>query len=170
MAFLNINKTQNKGVVKAIDQKNYMKLGKPTSRLDLFTFAVALGYRYSSPETDVPLANKESFIRDEYIGNERHMLSALYYQDYVKVGKADIDKVIDSNLTFQVAEKYAEDGFQILESEMNQMSELAFTMKLLAEMDLMYDKIKDTLPKEHIGFEYDITEGRKAADESSVEY
>ena len=57
MAFLNINKVQNKNIVRKIDQSDYMKLGKPTSRLDLFDFAMALGVRQGSPDIDTPLSN-----------------------------------------------------------------------------------------------------------------
>lgn len=168
MAFLNISKTQNKNIVRKVDQENYMKLGKPTSRLDLFDFAVALGVRQGSADIDTPLANKESFVRDEYIGNERYMLASLYFVDHVLTHPEDLDNVIDDSITFQVAEKYAEDGFTILNDYMKQLGPLPFAYKLIDEMDSKFDKILKELPKEHIGYEFDSEIGLMAADGSKT--
>lgn len=166
MAFLNISKAQNKNIVRKVDQDNYMKLGKPTSRLDLFNFAMALGVRQGSPDIDTPLSNKESFVRDEYIGNERYMFASLYFVDHVISHHEDLDKVIDDSITFQVAEKYAEEGFNILNDYMKQLGELSFAYKLIDEMDSRFQQIKNDLPKEHIGYEFDSEIGLIAADES----
>lgn len=169
MAFLNISKTQNKNIVKTIDRENYMRLGKPTSRLDLFDFAVALGVHGGGVDTQTPLQNKESFVRDEYIGNERYLFSALCFEE-LEVWKNHnlIDQVIDDNVSFQIAEKYAEEGFKILEDYMKQMGEMPFCYKLIAEMDSIYMRIKDELPKEHIGIEFEGNSTSNAADESEI--
>lgn len=157
MAFLNIVKTQNKNIVKAIDIQDYMKLGKPTSRLDLFDFAVALAARYGAPDINNLITNKESFIRDEYIGKERYMLASIYFDEHVKQNPQDIDSVIDDNVTFPVAEVYAEEGFNILKDFMQSKGEMLLTHELLQEMDIIYDRIKDSLPKEKIGYEFSST-------------
>ena len=169
MAFLNINKNQNKIIVRKVDQQDYMKLGKPTSRLDLFNFAMALGVRQGGADIDTPLSNKDSFVRDEYIGNDRYMYAALYFVDHVISHREDLEKVIDESITFQVAEKYAEEGFGILKDYMEQLGELPFAYKLIDEMDSKFEQIKKDLPKEHIGYEFDSEIGLMAADESKLD-
>ena len=168
MAFLNINKVQNKNIVRKIDQSDYMKLGKPTSRLDLFDFAMALGVRQGSPDIDTPLSNKDSFVRDEYIGNERYMFASLYFVDHIKSHPEDLEKVIEDAITFQVAEKYAEDGFNILNDYMKNLGELSFAYMLISEMDEKFEQIKNDLPREYIGYEFDSEIGLMAADKSQI--
>lgn len=47
--------------------------------------------------------------------------------------------------TFAVADKYANTGFSIMSDYMKENSTKALTMKLIAEMEEMYEKIKDEL-------------------------
>lgn len=168
MPFLNISKDQAKKIVRKIDQENYMKLGKPTSRLDLFNFAVALGVRQGAADINTPLPNKESFVRDEYVGNERFMYSALYFVDHVTKHPEDLDNVIDDNITFQVAEKYAEEGFGILMDYMSEMGELPLTYKLIGEMDKKFEEIRDELPKPYLSIELDSVAMDMAADNNGI--
>lgn len=167
MAFLNITKKQNKEIVKKIDQEDYMRLGKPTSRLDLFNFAVALGVRQGIIDDSEGISNKESFVRDEYIGNERYMLSSLFFVDYVLKKHADLESLIDDAITFPLAEKYAEEGFNILNDHMNKKGGKNFMYMLLSEMDTKYHEIENDLPKEHVGYEYEEPPQKMAADDSS---
>lgn len=171
MAFLNINKKQNKEIVKKIDQDNYMRLGKPTSRLDLFNFAVALGYKHGASASGEGISNKESFVRDEYIGNERYMLASLFFVDYVLNKKADLEDLIDDSVTFPLAEKYAEEGFNILNDYMKSSGEKKLMYKLLGEMDTKFPEIIASLPKEHVGYEFDEEPTIKmVADDSTPSY
>lgn len=169
MAFLNITKQQNKDIVKKIDNTNYMKLGKPTSRLDLFCFAVAMGVREGGVDTNTPLQNKESFVRDEYIGNERFLFSSLFFDERdIKSNPSMIDNVIDDVQTFQMAEKFAETGFEVIKDYMHQLSEMQLCYQLLEEMDNKYQKILDEMPKEHIGIEFAEEPLNKVADDSKI--
>lgn len=168
MAFLNINKQQNKDIVKKIDQTNYMKLGKPTSRLDLFCFAMAMGIREGGVDINTPLQNKESFVRDEYIGNERYLFSALFFDEQdIKSKPSMIDDVIDETQTFQAAEKFAEMGMEVIKDYMSQMGEMQFCYHLLDEMEQKFPFIIKEMPKEHIGIEF--SEGTPmVADDSDI--
>lgn len=169
MAFLNITKQQNKDIVKKIDSTNYMKLGKPTSRLDLFCFAVAMGVREGGVDINAPLQNKESFVRDEYIGNERFLFSSLFFDERnVKTNPSMIDNVIDDVLTFQMAEKFAEAGFDVIKDYMHQLSDIQLCYQLLEEMDNKYQKILKDIPMEHIGIEFYEEPLMKVADDTEI--
>ena len=56
-----------------------------------------------------------------------------------------VEEVTDTDKVFALADKYANTGFSVIEDYMNECSPNALAMKLLADMDKMYEEYKDSL-------------------------
>lgn len=138
MAFLNISNKNKAGILKQIDSQNYLGLFD-CSRLELYNFMVALGYR-SGYATDFE-GSKESFVRGEYVNNIKHAFSALYFEQ----NPDSVEEVSDTDKVYSLADKYANTGFSVISDYMKECNEHTLTMKLMAEMDSMYEEIKSEL-------------------------
>lgn len=140
MAFLNISVKNKNGILKQIDSQDYLGL-EECSRLDLYSFMVALGYNcgYAS-EFDGP---KDSLVREEYVkgNNITHAFSALYFCE----NKEHIEDIANTDKVYSLADKYANTGFSVISDYMKEYSQHALAMKLMAEMDEMYEKYKEEL-------------------------
>lgn len=140
MAFLNISVKNKNSVLKQIDSQDYLGL-EECSRLELYSFMVALGYNsgYTS-EFEGP---KDSLVREEYVkdNNITHAFSALYFCE----NKEHIEDIANKDKVYPLADKYANTGFSVISDYMKEYSQHALAMKLMAEMDEMYDNIKDDL-------------------------
>ncbi len=141
MAFLYISKNHKDGVLKNIDRQNYFGLGNSDlDRIDLYTFAVALGY-HRGLHTDLE-GGKESFIREENVmrNNIRHAFTAIYFADHETESRENVETLVDSNVTFSLSDSYANAGFSIIQEYMSQYDNHGLCMKLLSEIDKMYEE------------------------------
>lgn len=141
MAFLYISKKHKDGVLKNIDHHNYFGLGNSDlDRIDLYTFAVALGY-HRGLHTDLE-GGKESFIREENVmrNNIRHAFTAIYFADHESKAKENVETIVDSNITFPLSDSYANAGFSIIQDYMSQYDNHGLCMKLLSEIDKMNEE------------------------------
>lgn len=142
MAFLNISIENKKSVLNQIDEQNYLGLGNSNcSRLELYSFMVALGYN-SGYASDFD-GSKDSLVREEYVkgNNITHAFSALYFCE----NKEHVEDIASTDKVFPLADKYANTGFSVIADYMKEYSQYSLTMKLMAEMDEMYESIKETL-------------------------
>lgn len=140
MAFLNISTKNKSGVLRQIDNQNYLGLAD-CSRLELYSFMVALGYNAGyTTDFDGP---KDSLVREEYVksNNLNHAFSALYFEDHPD----SVEDVANTDKVYSIADKYANTGFSVISDYMKENSPHSLTMKLFAEMDAMYEKYKDEL-------------------------
>ena len=139
MAFLNISVKNKNGILKKIDDEQYLGLDECT-RLDLYSFMVALGFErgYASDFDGA----KDSLVREEYTksNNMCYAFSAVYFND----NKDKIEEIADTEKVFALADKYANTGFSVMADYMNDYSQNALAMKLLADLDAMYDQYKDS--------------------------
>ena len=140
LAFLNISKKNKDGVLKNIDNENYLGLAD-CERIDLYTFAAALGYK-NGFATDMDGA-KESLVREEVVkrNNLRHAYSAIFFAQQDNV-QNEIEKIVDSNSVFPLIDGYANNGFSIINDYMKSYDSHALAMKLISEMDAMYEQYK----------------------------
>lgn len=140
MAFLNISVKNKNGILKKIDEEHYLGLDDCT-RLELYSFMVALGFASGYP-SDFDGA-KDSLVREEYTKNSNvcYAFSALYYND----NKDKVEEIADTDKVFALADKYANTGFSVMSDYINEYSQNALAMKLLADMDNMYEQFKDLL-------------------------
>lgn len=142
MAFINITASNNKGIVKNIDRTEYFRLGKShIARLDLYNFAMALGYQQGYP-TELS-EKKESFVREEYVekNNCRYIYGSLYFSEHVNKGhKEDLENLTSTECTFSLADEYANTGFSVLSDYMKNKSEETLMWELLRETDEMYEQ------------------------------
>ena len=139
MAFLNISVKNKNGILKKIDDEQYLGLDECT-RLDLYSFMVALGFeRGYASDFD---GSKDSLVREEYTksNNMCYAFSAVYFND----NKDKIEEIADTEKVFALADKYANTGFSVMADYMNDYSQNALAMKLLADLDAMYDQYKDS--------------------------
>ena len=139
MAFLNISVKNKNGILRKIDEEGYLGLDDCT-RLELYSFMVALGFVSGYP-SDFDGA-KDSLVREEYTKNNNicYVFSALYFND----NQDKVDEIADTDKVFALADKYANTGFSVMSDYINEYSQKALTMKLLADMDVMYDQYKDS--------------------------
>lgn len=140
MAFLNISGKNKQGILKKIDEERYLDLDDCT-RLDLYSFMVALGFAAGYPSELE--GGKESLVREEYTKNNNicYAFSAIYFND----NKDKVEEIADTDKVFALADKYANTGFSVMSDYINEYSQNALAMKLLAEMDNMYEQYKDSL-------------------------
>lgn len=140
MAFLNISNKNKNGILKKIDDERYLGLDDCT-RLELYSFMVALGFASGYP-SDFDGA-KESLVREEYTKNNNicHAFSAVYFND----NKDKVEEIADTEKVFALADKYANTGFSVISDYINTHSQHSLAMKLLADMDEMYEQYKDLL-------------------------
>ena len=140
MAFLNISVKNKNGILKKIDDERYLGLDDCT-RLELYSFMVALGFA-SGYASDFDGA-KDSLVREEYTKNNNicYAFSAIYYND----NKDKVDEITDVDKVFALADKYANTGFSVISDYMNEYSENSLAMKLIADMDSMYEQYKKFL-------------------------
>ncbi len=139
MAFLNISSKNKNGILRKIDDERFLGLDECT-RLELYSFMVALGFERGYP-SDFDGA-KESLVREEYTKNSNicYAFSALYFND----NKDKVEEIADSDKVFALADKYANTGFNVMLDYINEYSPNALAMKLLADMDAMYEQYKDS--------------------------
>lgn len=140
MAFLNISVKNKNGILRKIDDERYFGLDECT-RLDLYSFMVALGFVSGYP-SDFDGA-KDSLVREEYTKNSNicYAFSALYFND----NKDKVEEIADTDKVFALADKYANTGFSVITDYINEYSQNALAMKLLADMDSLYEEYKDSL-------------------------
>ena len=140
MTFLNISSKNKNGILKKIDDEHYLGLDDCT-RLELYSFMVALGFASGYP-SDFDGA-KDSLVREEYTKNSNicYAFSALFYND----NKDKVEEIANTEKVFALADKYANTGFSVMTDYINEYSQNALAMKLLTEMDVMYEKYKDSL-------------------------
>ena len=138
MAFLNISSKNKNGILRKIDDEHFLGLDECT-RLDLYSFMVALGFDRGYP-SDFDGA-RESLVREEYTKNNNicYAFSALYFND----NKDSVEEIADTDKVFALADKYANTGFSVMADYINEFSQNALAMKLLADMDNMYEQYKD---------------------------
>lgn len=142
MAFLNISIENKKSILNQIDEQNYFGLGNSCcSRLELYIFMVALGY--NSGYTSEFEGAKDSLVREEYVksNNITHAFSALYFWE----NKEHIEDIANTDKVYPLADKYANTGFSVIADYMKEYSQHSLSMKLMAEMDEMYESIKEDL-------------------------
>jgi len=139
MAFLNISAKHKKGILRKIDDERYLGLNECT-RLELYSFMVALGFASGYP-SDFD-GSKESLVREEYTktNNICYAFSALYFNEH----KDKIEEIADTDKVFALADKYANTGFSVMADYINEYSQNALAMKLLADMDAMYEQYHDS--------------------------
>ena len=139
MAFLNISSKNKNGILRKIDDECYLGLDECT-RLDLYSFMVALGFASGYP-SDFDGA-KESLVREEYTKNNNicYAFSAIYFND----NKDKVEEIADTEKVFALADKYANTGFSVMSDYINEYSQNALSMKLLSDMDAMYEQYKDS--------------------------
>lgn len=139
MAFLNISVKNKNGILKKIDEEQYLGLDECT-RLELYSFMVALGFESGYP-SDFDGA-KDSLVREEYTKNHNicYAFSALYFND----NKDKVEEIADTDKVFSLADKYANTGFSVMSDYINEYSQNALAMKLLSEIDTMYEQHKDS--------------------------
>lgn len=139
MAFLNISVKNKNNILRKIDEESYLGLDECT-RLELLGFMVALGFVSGYP-SDFDGA-KDSLVREEYTKNNNicYAFSALYFYD----NKEKVEEIADTDKVFALADKYANTGFSVISDYMKEYSPNALAMKLLADMDDMYEQYKDS--------------------------
>ena len=127
MAFLNISVKNKNGILKKIDEEQYLGLDECT-RLELYSFMVALGFESGYP-SDFDGAKDSCYA-----------FSALYFND----NKDKVEEIADTDKVFSLADKYANTGFSVMSDYINEYSQNALAMKLLSEIDTMYEQHKDS--------------------------
>lgn len=140
MAFLNISVKNKNGVLKQIDEQNYLGLSNCT-RLELYSFMLALGYN-AGYQSDFE-GSKDSLVREEYVkdSNIKHAFAAVYFGEHPD----KVEDVADTDKVYAITDKYVNTGFSVITQHLKDYSEHALAMKLLNEMDGIYEEIKDSL-------------------------
>jgi len=143
---LNIAKNFNNSI-ETIDKKKYFQLHKNvTTRSELFCFAIAVAL--AEKKEPLPLSatgNVTSLVRTEYMTNYDSLLSALYYDKYLKDKPDQIDDICNRDEVYNLAEKYANTGFGVIKDWVENVEEDTLLYKLISDMDKQYDEIKDEL-------------------------
>ena len=134
MAFLNVSK-KTKELIEQIDRTNYFGLHNPgVERMDIYTFAVALGYNQGYPSD---FSQTISLVREEHAKEFtiRYAFSSLYYSELIQKGEADIEDLTSVEKVFPIADKYANTGFSALADLMKNYTSEQLIYELLSLID-----------------------------------
>lgn len=126
-----------KKIIERIDKEKFLGLNNSeTSRTDLFLFAMALGLETG---IQMPLTNKESLTRSSYLIKEQ----ALLYSAFINKieDKNDIEECTNKNKVFEMAEKYANTGFDLIKTMMDTKPEQTNMLEMIVELDEKYEEI-----------------------------
>lgn len=132
---INITK-KAKIVVDAIDQSKYLSLEFPsTTRSELFIFAMALGI--DTIPTKLENVNPGGFILDSSIDSTTRALLYAYF-----IGKLPnvsmLDTVTNTECVYNIAQEYANTGFEILDDYMDNKKDCELIWDFLEELDNQY--------------------------------
>lgn len=133
---LNISKDA-KEIIDKIDKERFLGLNNPeTSRTDLFLFAMALGLE---TDTKIPLSNKEGLTRTSYLIKDEALLYSVFID---KMGdKNNLEECTEKNKVFELAEEYANTGFDLIKNMMDTKSEQINMLEMIEELDNKYNEI-----------------------------
>lgn len=126
--------------IENIESKKYLDLDKSTtSRMELFLFAMSLGFETSAPTSITPVA-PGGYVLDQAIkSKDKSLMHALYI--YSMDDEQSIDLAADKSIVYPMAQEYANTGFQIIEGYMNTKSESSVFWEIIKELDEQYEKI-----------------------------
>ncbi len=144
---LNIAKAYDDGFIEDIESRHFFQLQKnAATRTDLYCFAIALAEmegKGPSPINDV--GKVKSFVRTEFLTNVEPLFSCLFYDKVLKDHPEEIDEICNRDEVYNLAEKYANSGFGVLEDWTEQLDEETLLYKLIVYMDKKYEEIKDEI-------------------------
>lgn len=133
---LNISKDA-KEIIDKIDKERFLGLNNPeTSRTDLFLFAMALGLE---TDTKIPLSNKEGLTRTSYLIKDEALLYSVFIDKMVD--KNNLEECTEKNKVFELAEEYANTGFDLIKNMMDTKSEQINMLEMIEELDNKYNEI-----------------------------
>lgn len=135
---LNVSLEAKKAIDK-IEETHYFDLHNAmTSRTNLFLFAMALGLE--TVPTD--FTQKESFVRVEYftVHDEALLYSAFINQIE---DKDSIDECVENDKVFDLAQKYANTGFTLIDNMIETKPESMAILEMIEELDNEYEKISN---------------------------
>lgn len=129
-----VQKIKNK-----IDEKKFLGLdNNMTDRIQLFLFAMALGINTGCP---TKLDNSDSFVLDQSIKmHHRALMYALYIGEIQD--KNNLEECVDVESVYDLAQRYANTGFLIIEDYMNTKQDSVIQWELIKEMDEEYKAIE----------------------------
>ena len=131
---INITK-KAKVVVDKIDQSKYLNLGLPATRSELFIFAMALGI--DTIPTKLENINQGGFILESSIDSKMRALLCAYFIS--RLPNVDmLDDVADKECVYNMAQEYANTGFEILDDYMDNKKDYELIWDLLEELDNQY--------------------------------
>lgn len=133
---LNISKDA-KEIIDKIDKERFLGLNNPeTSRTDLFLFAMALGLE---TDTKIPLSNKEGLTRTSYLIKDEALLYSVFIDKMVD--KNNLEECTEKNKVFELAEEYANTGFDLIKNMMDTKLEQINMLEMIEELDNKYNEI-----------------------------
>ncbi len=104
----------NDGLVKELDKSRYLGLGKPTTRDELYMYALAIGVESgNAPKAvkgNIGFANTRS-IPHEYMSEITSLLADRLIQG------DEYDEIANVERAIELADQYANLGFEIIESD-----------------------------------------------------
>lgn len=135
---LNITKKAN-AIIAKIDQEKYFGLqNNCISRSELFLFMMALGLSVRTP-TRLENTHPGGLILASSLSSRTQSL--MYALFISTLSGEDIDRVTQKDLVYEMAQQYANTGFEIIEDEMNKMTDKKLMWDVIQELDNKYDEL-----------------------------
>lgn len=135
---LNITR-KARNIITRVDQEKYFGLQiNNTSRSELILFMMALGISAKTP-TRLENTYPEALILENSITSRT--ISFMYALFIGILEDEDIDKITQKELVYDMAQQYANTGFEILEDEMNKMTDKKLMWNVIQELDNKYDEL-----------------------------
>ena len=131
-------------LIPVLDQKKFFLLNNANcTRRKLFNFALALGLNEGFT---MELEGKNDLFRTERIENDRHLYSAVYFNEELDCNSDRIEEILHDEKVYPCVEQYAETGFSRISDALHNKSEEIFTEELIKEMNEIYkDFVEDNL-------------------------
>lgn len=114
---INVDQRVADQIVPRLDQTDFFGLGKATcARADLFLYAMAVGWD-SQLKAPIQKSSTGGFVRTEYFTPKADVLIKVMH--FKEIGFDNPDGLRDINEGYDLAESYANAGFQLIEGDLN---------------------------------------------------
>lgn len=137
---ITIDQRASDDVIERLDDTNYFGLGRQgCTRAELLLYAMAVGWE-SRLEVPINKPLSGGFVRTEYFSDKMIML--IRSMHFSTLGFDNPDGLRDTNAGYDLAERYANGGFQFIEGELDDRidSEEKANM-VVADLNKRYDKL-----------------------------
>lgn len=135
-SFFAIEKKKRSTVLESkIDRNKYMGFSS-SSRTPLTEYSIALGI-----DRPVPITSKDSLLRPDYVENNPKLKTLITCAAINSLKPGDnIEEILTEKNIFDIAESCMNGGLEVIENDIDNMTEVNFKLNKIDELNKLYKK------------------------------